>query len=73
MPYYVFKLFTKRRMEEIGEFTGFAAAKKAARNRRAEAESNAEYQIKVMFAANSDEAKRLLSENRDPRPLGEDG
>jgi hypothetical protein len=31
-----------------------------------------DYSVKVMFAKSSEEAERLMSEEREPRPLGED-
>jgi hypothetical protein len=72
MPYFVYKVYSERKLEMIEQFDGYRDARNHARELRAALPADAGYQIRVIFAKNPEEASMLLSEKREPRPLGED-
>jgi hypothetical protein len=72
MPYYVYRIRPGRQFELADTFPGYREARDRAREMRAGIESGDEYTVKVMFAKSPEEAERLMSEVREPRPLGED-
>ncbi len=72
MPYFVYKVFPNKKVEEINSFGAYREARQFARDRREALTESDDYFVKVIFAGNADEAKRLLVTEREPRPLGED-
>jgi hypothetical protein len=72
MPYFLYKVFPGKKFELIEPYQAYREAREAARKRRAEMTGNEPYQVKVMFAKDPEQAERLMSEEREPRPLGED-
>ena len=72
MPYFLYKVFTGKKFELVEHFESYRDARDKARERRKHLTPEDSYSIKVMFAKNPDEAERLMSEEREPRPLGED-
>lgn len=72
MPYFLYKVFPEKRYELIEPHEAYRAARDRARALRAELAADAGYAIKVMFAKDPAEAERLMAEEREPRPLGED-
>lgn len=72
MPYFVYKIHPGKRFELIDHFPAYRAARERARAMRSEIQPGDDYTVRVMFAKDSDEAERLMSEKREPRPLGED-
>ncbi len=72
MPYFLYKVFVGKRFELVERFDAYREARDQARERRKHLTAEDNYSIKVMFAKDPDEAERLMSEEREPRPLGED-
>ena len=75
MPYFVYKIFETpiRRLEKLEQHDAFRDASSRAKQLRNELDSNAEYNIKVIFADNELHAEDLLNEVRAPAPeLGDD-
>ena len=72
MPYFVYKIRPGKRFELIERFDAFRDARDRARTMRQAMTAGDDYSVKVMFAKSSEEAERLMSEEREPRPLGED-
>ncbi len=72
MPYFIYKIFSGKRFELVERFDSYREARDHAREHRARLTPEAGYSIKVMFAKDPEEAERQMSEEREPRPLGED-
>lgn len=72
MPYYLFKAYPEKRFELIESFPAYRDARNRARSLRADLEVESGYAVKIMFAKDAELAERLLQEEREPRPLGED-
>ena len=72
MPYFVFKIHPGKRFDLTDQFVNFRDARDRARSMRQTMTAGDDYSVKVMFAKSSEEAERLMSEEREPRPLGED-
>jgi hypothetical protein len=73
MPYFVYKVFTNRTFEPVGAFPKYREAKQLTRKLRAEIpEGDEGYTYRMIFAGSNAEAERLLSQKREPRPMGED-
>ena len=68
MPYYVYRVFPFRRLERIEALPSFGAASARAKALRASPERPADCAIKVVFAADENEAENLLSQVREPSP-----
>ncbi len=72
MPYFLYKIFPRKKFERIGQFQVYRQARDSARERRKELTPEDNYSIKLVFAKDPEEAERLMSEEREPRPMGED-
>lgn len=72
MPYFVFNVFPNKKVQEVESFGAYREARDFARERRTALTSDDDYVVKVIFAGNADEAARLLTTEREARPLGED-
>ncbi len=72
MPYYVYEIFPPRRLELVDGFAAYREARIRARALRATLGANAEQSVRVIHAQSTEEATRLLTETREPRPLGEE-
>lgn len=72
MPYFLYKVFPNKNLELITSFDQYREARNNAREQRAQADANADYTVKMIFAKNDHEAEHLLQQEREPRPLGED-
>lgn len=70
MPYFIYKVFSGKRVELLEEYEKFREAKVVARQLRTESSSEAE--IKIVFADNPSTARLLLREEREPQPRGDD-
>lgn len=68
MPYYVYRVFPFRRLEQADAFPSFGAASARAKALRASPDRPADCAIKVIFAADEHEAEDLLSQVREPAP-----
>ena len=72
MPYYVYEIFPPRRLELVDGFAAYREARIRARALRAALGTDAEQSVRVIYAQSTEEATRLLTEAREPRPLGEE-
>lgn len=72
MPYFLYKVMPGKRFELIEHFDAYRQARDEARARRKQMGAEDQYTIKVMFAKDPEQAERLMSEEREARPLGED-
>lgn len=72
MPYFIYKIYSKKQLEKITEFEKFRDAKLEARKMRETLTSADPYDIKIIFAKNDLEAEVLLKEEREARPQGDD-
>ena len=72
MPYFVYKVSEARRLEQVDAFDGYRDAKRLARSMRQQLPEDADYLVRVIFASNGEEAVRLLTAKREPRPMGEE-
>ena len=68
MPYFVFKVFTNKTCEQIGEFDQYKAARELARETRESTTLQDNCSVKVMHAKDSAEAETLVLTARD-RPI----
>ena len=77
MPYFIYKLRPPRPPEKAGAFAAYREARTAVREmRRALSRSDSDRDdsttVRMVFAPGEAQAERLLTERREPRPLGED-
>ena len=73
MPYFVYRLRPPRAPEKAGgAFEGYRDARAAAREMRRALDRDDPATVRMIFAADEAQAERLLTERREPRPLGED-
>lgn len=72
MPYFVYKVFPPKRLELVQTAQQYRQARDLARSLRMSLQESDNYTLKVIFAQNPDEAERLLTEEREPRPVGEE-
>ena len=68
MPYFIYRVFPFRRLEVIEAADSFGQASARAKALRTSPELPADCAIKVIFAANENEAEDLLSQVREPAP-----
>ena len=73
MPYFTFKVFSTGRLEPVSCFDDYRSAKREVTALRHALETGDDYTVRMILAGDSGHAERLLSEKREPRPLGEDG
>ena len=73
MPYFIYRLRPPREPEKEGAFTGYREARTAVREMRNALGRDGPATVRMIFAADEAQAERLLTERREPRPLGEDG
>jgi hypothetical protein len=72
VPYYVYEIFPPRRLELVDGFAAYREARIRARALRASLGADAEQSVRVIYAQSTEDATRLLTETREPRPLGEE-
>ena len=72
VPYFIYKLRWPRPPEKAGSFDGYREARTAVRAMRGDLDRDDPTTVRMVFAADEAQAERLLSERREPRPLGED-
>jgi hypothetical protein len=68
LPYFVYRVFPFRRLEEVEAAPTFREASALAKALRASPDLPADCAVKVIFAADENEAENLLSEIRAPKP-----
>ena len=72
MPYFVYEIFPPGRLQLVDSFEGYREARSRARALRAALAADAGQTVRVIHAQSTEEATRLLTEVREPRPLGEE-
>ena len=72
MPYFIYRLRPPLPPEKAGSFAAYREARTAVREMRRALARNDPATVRMVFAAGEAQAERLLSERREPRPLGED-
>lgn len=72
MPYYVYKVFQNRTLEPVETHAKYREAKLRVKDLRAELGEETDFTYRMVFARHETEAERLLTQKREPRPLGED-
>ncbi len=72
MPYFLYKVFPEKKFELIEGYDAYKEARTQAHMRRDGLTQEDVHTIKMIFAKNPDEAVRLLSEEREAPPLGEE-
>lgn len=72
MPYFVYTLRRPRTPEKAGVFPSYREARVVVREMRRALDRNDPATVRMIFAAGEAQAERLLTESREPRPLGED-
>ena len=72
MPYFIYRLRPPRAPEKAGIFAGYREARTAVREMRNALGRGDPATVRMVFAADEAQAERLLTERREPRPLGED-
>lgn len=73
MPYFVYKVFPARRYELVESFGHYRDARTTAREMRVALRERDSHTIRIVHAGTPAQAERLMSERREPPPLGEDG
>ena len=72
MPYFVYKVFTNKTLEPVDHYDKYREAKLKVRELRQGAASDGDFTYRMVYARHEAEAERLLTQKREPRPLGED-
>ena len=72
VPYFIYKLRWPRPPEKTGAFEAYREARSAVREMRRALGRDDPATVRMVFAAGEAQAERLLTERREPRPLGED-
>lgn len=72
MPYFIYRIDEKRKLEHVGTHTAYREARQIVRDMRKEAGPDSVDGIRMIFARNEIEAEKLLSTPRDERVIGED-
>jgi len=71
MPYFVFKIDADRRLEHLETFGVFREAMQFCRARRAAQAPGEDYTVRMVFAQDVTEARRLLGTPRPNSPVEE--
>ena len=72
VPYFIYRLRPPRPPERVGVFDAYREARTAVRELRRSLGRDDPATVRMVFAAGEAQAERLLTERREPRPLGED-
>ncbi len=72
MPYFLYRVHSGKKFQLTARFDSYREARDEAREQRKRLTPEDDYSVKVMFAKDPEEAEKLMSEEREPRPLGED-
>ena len=72
MPYFLYKVRSGKRLESVDSWDQYKEAKAHAKSMRQDMRPEDDYAVRIIFAKNSEEAERLLTEKREPRPMGEE-
>jgi len=72
MPYFVYNIFPDQKLECLEEHPSYKEARDSVRNKRKEMKEDAGYTVRLVHAKHTEEAERLLTAKREPRPMGEE-
>ncbi len=72
MPYFVYTVFPNKKLELLDQFPTYREARDDVRTRRKQLPDDVDYTVRLVHAKHESEAKRLLTAEREPRPMGED-
>ena len=72
MPYFLYRISPERKLTLLETFEKFQAAKGVARRLRAEQAAGDAHRIRMIPAANREQAQRLLTDLRNPKTDGDD-
>jgi len=65
MPYFVYKIHLSKRLEHMTQFESFKEAKTFAREQRALLKPEDDYTVKIIFAKDTAEAEKELTQHRE--------
>lgn len=65
MPYFVYKIHSGKRLEQMTQFESFEEAKTFAREHRASLAPEDDYIVKIIFAKDTEEAEKELTRHRE--------
>lgn len=71
MPYFVYKIFPDKTLEPVEVHDGFKPAMHRCRQLRKEIPADQDYQVRMVFAKDKTEARRLLTTKRAASPVEE--
>ena len=72
MPYFVYNVFPNKKLEYLEEFPKYKEARDNVRSRRKELADDVDFTVRLVHAKHQSEAERLLTAEREPRPMGEE-
>ena len=72
MPYLVYKVFAEKKLEYVDTQPNYREAKAVVNAMRKELNEEADHMVRMVFAKNQNEAERLLTEEREAPPAGEE-
>lgn len=72
MAYFIYKVFPSRTTELVTQYPSYAQAKAHVKTQRPLISAADNYQLRIIFAATTTEAERLLKTPREAQPLRED-
>lgn len=72
MPYFVYNVFPNKKLEYLEEFPKYKEARDNVRSRRKELADDVDFTVRLVHANHQTEAERLLTAEREPRPMGEE-
>lgn len=72
MPYLVYKVFADKKLEYVDTHATYRDAKAMLNTLRKALPEDADHMVRTVFAKNQDEAERLLTEEREAPPAGEE-
>ena len=65
MPYYIYKVYSKKSLDLITEFDSFKDAKNFVSEHRTSQKPEDDYTVKITFAENSEQAEKDLTTVRE--------
>ncbi|NNJ84805.1 MAG: hypothetical protein HKP13_07735 [Gammaproteobacteria bacterium] len=68
MPYFIYKISPNNKFSALQSFDKYPMAKKRIRTLREELTVEDEHVFRIIFAADTEAAERLLREKREPHP-----
>ena len=72
MPYFVYNIHPGKQLELLEQFSTYKEARDNVRARRKELSEDDEHTVRLVHARHEEEAQRLLTAKREPRPAGEE-